>query len=161
MSLAAASGIGAAVRALRVDVDQAHLHRAERVGEVALTAVALVAEPRVLRTPEDLVGLPDVRPPETEAERREAHRLEGAVAGEDEQVGPGDLLAVLLLDGPEQPAGLVEVGVVGPAVQGSEALGSFAPAAATVGGAVGAGCVPAQTDEERPVVAVVGRPPVL
>ena len=53
--------IGVAVRALRVHVDQAHLHGAERVGELAVAAVALVAEPGVLGTPVDvLLGLPDV-----------------------------------------------------------------------------------------------------
>jgi len=34
-----------AVRALRIDVDQTHLHRTERLGKLALTAVALIAEP--------------------------------------------------------------------------------------------------------------------
>ena len=153
--------VGVAVRALRVHVDQAHLHGAERAAELPVAAVALVAEPGVLGAPEDLLGLPDVGPPEAEAEGLEAHRLEGAVAGEDEQVGPGDLLAVLLLDRPEQPAGLVEVGVVGPAVERGEALLAGAAAAPAVGDAVGAGGVPAHADEERPVVAVVGRPPVL
>jgi hypothetical protein len=37
-----------AVRALRVDVDQAHLHGGQRVVELALAGVALVAEPLVL-----------------------------------------------------------------------------------------------------------------
>jgi hypothetical protein len=77
------------------------------------------------------------------------------------QVGPGELAAVLLLDGPEQAPGLVEVGVVGPAVERREALGAGAAAAAAVGGAVGAGGVPGHADEEPAVVAVVGRPPVL
>jgi hypothetical protein len=36
------------------------------------------------------------------------HAVDGDVAGEDHEVGPGDLLAVLLLDGPEQAARLVE-----------------------------------------------------
>ena len=150
-----------AVRALRVHVDEAHLHGAERAGELAVAAVALVAEPRVLRAPEDLLGLPDVLAPEAEAERLEPHRLQGDVAGEDEQVGPRDLLAVLLLDRPEQPARLVEVGVVGPAVERGEALRAVAATAAAVGDAVRAGGVPGHPDEERPVVAVVGRPPVL
>ena len=83
------------------------------------------------------------------------------VAGEDQQVGPGDLPAVLLLDRPEQPARLVEVRVVGPAVERGEALRAAAAAAAAVGDAVRAGGVPRHPDEERPVVAVVGRPPVL
>jgi hypothetical protein len=46
----------------------------------------------------------------------------GDVAGEDHQVGPGDLVAVLLLDRPEQAARLVEVAVVRPAVERREAL---------------------------------------
>ena len=54
--------VGVAVRALRVHVDEAHLHGAERAGRArGRRCVALVAEPGVLRTPEDLLGLPDVR----------------------------------------------------------------------------------------------------
>ena len=142
--------IRVAVRALRVDVDQAHLHRTERIGQLAVAAVALVLEPHPLRTPVDVVlGRPDVGAAAAEAERLEAHRLEGAVAGEDQQVGPRDLLAVLLLDRPQQPAGLVEVDVVGPAVERGEALGAGAAAAAAVGDAVRAGGVPGHPDEER------------
>ncbi len=89
-----------AVGPLGVDVDEPHLHGAERTRQLALALVALVAEPRVLRTPEDLLRLPDIRPAEAEPERLEAHRLHGDVAGEDEQVGPRDRLAVLLLDRP-------------------------------------------------------------
>ena len=161
MSRAAASGSGVPFGPLRVDVDQAHLHGAERLGQLPLTAVALVAEPGVLGAPEDLVRLPDVLPPEAEAEGLEAHRLERAVAREDQQVGPGDLRAVLLLDRPQQPACLVEADVVRPAVQRGEPLRALAAAAPAVVDAVGAGGVPAHPDEQRPVVAVVGRPPVL
>ena len=149
------------VGALRVDVDQAHLHRAQGGRELAVAAVALVAEPAVLRAPEDLLGLPDVLATEAEAEGLEAHRLERDVAGVHQQVGPRDLAAVLLLDRPQQPARLVEVGVVGPAVQGGEALAPVAGAAAAVLDAVGAGGVPAQADHQAAVVAEVGRPPVL
>ena len=116
--------IRVAVGPLRVHVDQAHLHGAEGIGELPVAAVALVSEPGVLRAPEDLVGLPDVLSPEAEAERLEPHRFQGTVAGEDDQIGPGDLPAVLLLDRPEQPARLVEARVVGPAVEGGEALGA-------------------------------------
>ena len=45
-------GIGVAVRAFRVDVDQAHLHGAERLGELAVAAVAFVAEPRLPSGPQ-------------------------------------------------------------------------------------------------------------
>ena len=37
--------IGVAVRSLGIDVDQAHLHRAERVGKRTIAGVALVAQP--------------------------------------------------------------------------------------------------------------------
>src|SRR4029077_10259460 len=85
-----------AVRPLRVDVDEAHLDGAERVGELAVAAVALVIQPGRLRTPVDvLFGLPGVHPAAAEAERLEAHRLQGDVAGEDHEVGPGDRPAVL------------------------------------------------------------------
>src|ERR671920_198604 len=121
----------------------------------------LVAEPGVLGPPEDLFWLPDVLSPEAEAERGEPHRLVGTVAGEDQQVGPRDLPAVLLLDRPEQPARLVEAGVVGPAVERGEALRAAAATAAPIGDAVRPGSVPGHPDEEPSVVAVVGRPPVL
>ena len=142
--------IGVAVRALRVDVDQAHLHRAERVGELTVAAVTLVLEPHTLGTPVHVVlRRPDVGAAAAEAERLEPHRLERPVAREDQQVGPRDLLAVLLLDRPEQAAGLVEADVVGPTVQRGEALGTGAAATAAVSDAVGARGVPRHADEER------------
>ncbi len=154
--------VGVAVRAFGVDVDQPHLHRGERVLQVVLAGVALVAEPVGLRAPVDvLVRLPDVGAPAAEAEGRKAHRLQRDVAGQHDQVGPGDLLAVLLLDRPQQPARLVEVGVVRPAVQRREALLSGTGATAAVADPVGAGTVPGHPDHQRAVVAEVRRPPVL
>ena len=152
--------IRVAVRPLRVHVDQSHLHVGEGLGELPVAAVALVTEPGVLGAPEDLVGLPNVLSPEAEAERLEAHRLVGDVAGVDEQIAPGDLPAVLLLDRPEQSARLVEARVVGPAVEGGEALSALTATTTAVGDAVRAGGMPRHPDEERAVVAVVGRPPV-
>src|SRR5262249_48342152 len=78
--------VRAPVRPLWVHIDQTHLHGANRMRELAFAAVPLVSEPRVLGTPEDLVGLPDVGSPETETERLEAHRFERAVAGEDDEI---------------------------------------------------------------------------
>src|SRR5213075_2124702 len=72
--------IRVAVGPLRVHVDEAHLDGAERTAELPVAAVALISEPRVLRAPEDLVGLPDVLSPEAEAERLEPHRFIGTVA---------------------------------------------------------------------------------
>ncbi len=155
-------GIRIAVRALRIDVDQAHLDGAERVLEVAVAGVALVLQPLALGAPVDvLIRLPDVGAAAAEAEGLEAHRLQRDVAGEDHQVGPGDLPAVLLLDRPEQAARLVQADVVRPAVERREALLAPAATAAAVKGPVRAGAVPGHADEERPVVTEVRRPPGL
>ena len=107
------------------------------------------------------LGLEYVGPAATEAEHRSAHRFDADVTGEDEQVGPADLLAVFLLDRPKQAAGLVEVAIVRPAIERSEALLSAVGAAAPVGGAIGPGSMPGHPDHERPVMAIVGRPPRL
>src|SRR4029453_12251911 len=130
------SRVRVAARPLRIHVDQTHVIGAERPPDIAAIGVALVSKPRVLSAPEDFVGLPAVLSPEAEAERLEAHRLISTVAGEDDQVGPGDLVAVLLLDRPEQPARLVEARVIGPAVEGSKALHAAAATAPAVGDAV-------------------------
>ena len=148
--------------ALRVHVDQTHGRRAIRVREFPFAGVALVgAQPGVLVSEQDLLGLPDVLATEGEAEGRQAHVFDGAVSGEDQKIGPGDLPAVLLLERPEQPARLVQAGVVGPAVQRGEPLRAFAATAAAIVNAVGTGGVPAHPDEQRAVVAIVGGPPVL
>ena len=68
-----ATRIRVAARSLRIHVDQAHLDVGQRPLELSVAAVALVAQPRVLRPPEDLFGLPDVRSSEAEAERLETH----------------------------------------------------------------------------------------
>ena len=154
--------VGVAVGALGVDVDQPHLNGSQRVLEVTVTGVALVAEPLGLRPPVDLlVGLPDVLTATAEAEGRQAHLLDGHVAGEHDEVGPRQLLAVLLLDRPQQAAGLVEVAVVGPAVERGEPLLAGARTAAAVVHAVRSGAVPRHADHEGAVVAEVGRPPGL
>src|SRR5208282_5964661 len=122
----------------------------------------LVSEPLAFCAPVDvLFRFPNVLTPAGETEGLETHRFQGDVAGEDHEVGPGNFPAVLLLDRPEQSARLVEVRIVGPAVEGCKALAAVARAAAAVAGAVGAGAVPRHTDEQRSVVAEVRRPPVL
>ncbi|CAB4955834.1 unannotated protein [freshwater metagenome] len=153
--------IGHSVGALGVDVDETHLHGRERVLKVTVTGVAGVAQPLELRAPVRRVGLPHVSASASEAEGGQSHRFDGHVARKDHQVGPRQAVPVLLLDRPQQSAGLVEVPVVGPTVERCEALHARAAPAAAVGGAVGASTVPRHTDEEGAVVAVVGGPPVL
>ena len=160
--LGCCDGVGLAFGPFGIDVDQAHGGGAELLVQLAFALVTLVgAQPLVLRTPEHLFGLPDVCSAEREAEGLETHRLQCAVACEHQEVGPRDLAAVLLLDRPQQSAGLVEVGVVGPAVERGETLCALTAATAAVEDTVGACRVPAHADEQAAVVAVVGRPPVL
>src|SRR5581483_2048775 len=147
--------------ALRIHIDQAHVIGGERSLNLSLSDVALVPEPGIFRSPEDFVGLPDVGAPESEAKRLEPHRLVGHVAGKNDQIRPGDLATVFLLDRPEQPAGLVEVRIVWPAVEGWEALRALSTTAPAVGDPVRARGVPRHPDEKRAVVPVVRRPPLL
>src|SRR5205823_8725129 len=95
-------------------------------------------DPLLLRAPIDVaLGLVDVLWSAAEAEDRAAHRFDCDIAGEDEQVGPADVLPVLALDRPQQSPGFVEVAVVRPAVERGKALLSAVRAAAPVAGAVG------------------------
>ena len=154
--------VGVSVGALRVDIDQTHLDRGEGFLQFAVAGVPFVVEPAGFGAPVDIVvGFPGVDAAARETECFEAHGFEGDVAGEDEQVGPREVRAVLLFDRPQQTSGLVEVSVVGPAVEGGEALLPGARAAASVADAVGAGAVPCHADHERAVVPEVGGPPVL
>ena len=66
-----------------------------------------------------------------------------------------------MFDRPEQPARLIEVYVVGPAIEWRETLLSGSGAAAAIADAVGAGAVPRHADEQTSVVTEVGRPPIL
>src|SRR5580698_3124312 len=107
-----------AIRAFRVYVDQAHLHCSERILEVALirasastislgtmqllvghdhtlvsglslTVAMIAAQPCGLSAPVDiLVRFPNILAPTPETEGLKAHRFEGYIAGEDDQVSP-------------------------------------------------------------------------
>ena len=140
--------IGLAVGALGVHVDQAHLDGGQRVFELPIPAVAIVAEPFALGAPGNvLLRLPDVVPPPGKPERFEAHRLQRDVASQDHQVGPGNPVAVPLFDRPQQPPRLVEVRVVGPAVERGEPLGAVARPPTAVADSVGARAVPCHPNE--------------
>src|SRR3984957_17468468 len=154
--------ISLSVRSFGLHIDQSHLDRAEWLGETAMTAVALVGQPCAFGSPVDLFfRLPNIRAATGEAECLEAHGFERDVAGENHQIGPGNFPAVLLLDRPQQAACLIEVHVVGPAVERREALLTGSGAAAAIADAIGTGAVPRHADEETAVVSEVGRPPVL
>ena len=155
-----------AAGAFGVDVDETHLDRRQR-GFQRLALVGkdarfhALVHPQLLGAPVDRLRLVDVGAATAEAEHRAAHAFDGDIAGQHEQIGPADVLAVLLLDRPQQAARLVEVAVVRPGIERGEALLAAGCAAAPVAGAIGAGRVPGHADEERAIVAVIGRPPLL
>ena len=98
--------IGIAARALRVHVDQAHLRSAERMMQFSFRIAPVGGEPLALRSPVHFRGFPGIDTATSETEGLEAHGLHGDVTREDQQIGPGDLAAVLLLDGPQPIAWL-------------------------------------------------------
>src|SRR5690606_6720315 len=141
--------IGIAVRPFRIDIDETHLHGGKRVLEVAVAAIALIREPFAFPAPIDvLVRFPDIGASAGKAEGLEAHGFEGNIAGEIDEVGPGDLAAVFLLDRPQEPAGLVEIHIVGPGVERRKTLLAATGAATPVTDAVCAGAVPGHADEQ-------------
>src|SRR5262252_639548 len=61
-------GIRLAVRPLRINIDQAHLHGSERILELTVAGVTLVAKPGPLLAPvHGFVGLPHVGTPAAKA----------------------------------------------------------------------------------------------
>ncbi len=159
--------VGIAARTFGIDVDEAHLDRCQRVFQVHFlirldARFGTLADPFFLRAPINVaLGFEHILAAAAKAEHRPAHLLDRNVAGEDEQIGPADVLAVFLLDRPQQTPRLVEVAVVGPTVERSEALLPAVRPAAPVAGAIGARGMPGHADEERAVIAIIRRPPRL
>src|SRR5581483_1440672 len=130
---------------------QAHLHCTERILQLAIPAVALVFQPLAFRAPEDIsFRFPGIFTSPAEAESLEAHRFQCDVSGENHEVSPGDLAAIFLLNRPQQPARLVKVDVIRPAVQRCKALLPGAGPAAAVTDAIRARAVPRHTYQQRP-----------
>ncbi len=86
--------IGVSVHTFRVDVDQPHVHRRQRVfqgGGVVEVGITVLGrgEPFLLGAPIDIgLGRPDVLAAKTEAENLQAGGLQSHVAGENDQIGP-------------------------------------------------------------------------
>ena len=150
------------VRAFRIDVNQTHLHGSERVFQNAVARVALVIQPGFFGAPIDILfRFPDIHAPTAKAKRLQAHGFNGAIAGQDEQIGPGNLVAVFLLHRPQQAARLVQIGVIGPGIFRREAMRAIGSATPAIGGAIGAGSMPGHAHKEGAVMPVIRRPPGL
>src|SRR5690606_19786590 len=93
------------------------------LARVTATGLAARCQPLLLRAPINVfLGVPDILAAEGETECLEPHGLISHGAGQNNQIGPADLVAVLFLDGPQQTPCLVQVGVVRPGVERSKTL---------------------------------------
>ena len=116
-------GIRVAVRPFRIHIDQAHLHGCQRIFQVAFAGIAFISQPFGFGPPVNVLQrLPYILTSPGKAKGFKAHGFKGYIAGQYHQVSPGYFAAILLLDRPEQPARLVEVHIVGPAVERCKAL---------------------------------------
>ena len=151
-----------AIRAFRVDVNQAHLHGGQRVFQNAVARVALVIQPSFFSAPIDILfRFPDIHAPTAKAKRLQAHGFNGAIPGQDEHISPGNLVAVFLLHRPQQAARLVQIAVIGPGIFRRKAMRARRSATAAIGGAIGAGSMPGHAHKEGPIMPVIRRPPGL
>src|SRR5690606_40030826 len=135
--------VGVAARAFRVHVDQTHLSGAKRASQFAVTAEAAgVTEPFTFRAPVHFFRFPGVFAATSEADGFKAHVFHGHGAGQYQEVGPGQAVAVFLFDWLQQATGFVQVGVIRPAVQRSKALHATVCTTAAIKRAIGASGVP-------------------
>ena len=138
------------------------MHSGQRVFEIAVTAVTLITQPLCLFTPVYVdLRFPLVGAATGETEGFEAHAFQRHIADKNKQIGPRNAVAVLLLDGPQQAAPLVQVAVIRPAVQRRKTLHARASTTTAITGTVRACRVPRQTNEERAIVTIVRWPPRL
>ena len=146
-----------------VDVNEPHLHRRQRVFEIARAAIArLVVQPVGLGAPIDVVlAFPGILAATGKARHRQSHVLERAGARQNDQIGPAQGPAIFGLDRPQQAARLVEVDVIGPRVERRKALLAAARAPAPVADPIGARAMPCHADEQAAVMPKIGRPPAL
>ena len=161
--LTAQKRVGIAIGALRVDVNQAHLHGGQRVFQ-RLTGfgIAIIAEPFIFRTPVNIFfRMPNIGATTAKAEGLAAHAFNRNIARENQQIGPTNGIAVFLFDRPQQAPRLVEIAIIRPAIERRKTLRARATAAAPVAGAICAGRVPGHADKERAIMTVIGRPPFL
>ncbi len=131
--------VGNAVDTFRVHIDQAHLDSGQRVfhgvrlGDIVITIVRW-CQPFFFSPPIGvLFRMPDIFAATGKAKDFQAHGFIGHGASQNDQVGPGELVAVFLFDRPEKTTRFIKVGVIRPGVQRGETKVALAAAATTVG----------------------------
>ena len=94
-----------------------------------------------------LIGFPGIGATSGETECLKPHRFECDITRKDQQIGPGNLVAVFLLDRPKQTTRFIKPNIIRPAVQRGKTLLSTTSPTAAVSGAVGARAVPSHADK--------------
>ena len=122
----------------------------------------VVRQPLRLCTPVHIhIRFPDIIAATGKTEGLKAHGLQCHITREDKQITPGDLLAILLFDRPQQPSALVDIDVVWPGIERRKTLLPATTAPAPIESAVSAGSVPGHAHHLWTIVAEVSGPPVL
>ena len=120
MSLGCGERIRLAVGPFRIDVDQAHLNGGERILQFPVAGVTLIAQPLAFRSPIDVfLRFPNVFATSSESKRLEPHRLQGAIAGQDHQVGPRNLSPYFCLIGHNNRRALSRLALSGQLLSGA------------------------------------------
>ena len=152
--------VAAMIRPLRVHIDKSHLGRTQR-GFCQFFRVA-VRQPGFFVAPVHIqIRFPYVFTTSTKAKGTEAGVFQRHVTREDKQVGPGNFLAILLLNRPQQTAGFIQTHVVRPGVQWCKTLLSATCATASIYGAIGPCAVPCHADKQTGIRPPISRPPRL
>src|SRR6476661_3100261 len=128
--------------AIRILVGDEHRVILNNTGRtVRVSGVA--TEPPFFGPPIDiLIGFPNILATAAETECFESHSFERDVPGEDHQVGPRNLAAILLFDRPEKAPRFIQTDVIRPTVQWSEAL-----LTSTTASAISSGAMPGHANE--------------
>ncbi len=152
--------VAAGIRTFRVDVNQPHFGGADRLLIQAFRMT--MGQPFGFITPVNVqIRFPYVFTTGPEAKGAETGVFQRHVARQHIEIGPGDFLAVFLLNRPQQATGFVEADVIRPGVERGETLLPAACAAAPVNGTIGTGAVPCHTNKQPDIAAPVRRPPLL
>ena len=148
------------VRSFRVHIDKAHFGCAQRrFGQFFRVTVS---QPGFFITPVYVeIRFPDIFTTSTKAEGAEAGVFQRHVTREDKQVGPGNFLAIFLLDWPQQTTRFIKAYVVRPGVQWCKTLLSATRATASIDGAIGPCTVPCHADKQSSIGSPVSGPPRL
>ena len=108
--------IGCSVWTLGVDINQSHLHCGKRICKFALTRISLFCKPFLLAAPICFIRLPHILTATAKSKCFKSHGFQRNIAGENDQISPRNLFAILLLDGPHQAPRFVQIDIVGPTI---------------------------------------------